>query len=499
MSDMRNALKALGAVFAVVALCAPLMLLPADDTQLAVVGGVGVTVTVPPTVVVQATIPGLETTTTTTEAAPVLPAEPAPTTTTTAAPIDITIAAAGDIVVPQSLLDSVRDTKNNSYDFAPVFAPVAPYLSKADYTVAALDPLLAGPKEGYSASPTPNAPRELAFALKQAGVDLLATANPHSLDLGWSGLVGTLDRLDAAGLAHVGTSRSQKERSTPVIEDIRGIRVAFLDYTASVAKAFSDTTTTITESNAGSSTTTEKKRTTKTTSAKTKTTSTTAKTTSTTTKGTSTATTVTTEADNKAAYAVNILDPETVRQDAMTARSWGADVVVAFLNYGTEFAEQPSAEQKQLSEDILKSGVDVILGCHAHVVQPIGHIFTIASFASYKTSSGYVAYSLGDLAPAQQTDAPEGGLIAYLHIEKLGLRAYVTGVSYLPLYFQASTDDKPAKYRVLPVLPGLEPDTDVPLTDADRQKMAETWNDARTQLYRPDENISPLSSANLGN
>ena len=62
----------------------------------------------------------------------------------------------------------------------------------------------------------------------------MATANTHSLDLGWDGVVGTLDRLDDAGLAHVGTYRSQEERNTPVIADIRGIKVAFLNYTASV-------------------------------------------------------------------------------------------------------------------------------------------------------------------------------------------------------------------------------------------------------------------------
>ena len=69
MNNMRNALKVVGAVLAVIAMCAPLMFLPVEDTQTAALGYAGVTVTVPPTVVVATTIPGLETTTTTTEVA----------------------------------------------------------------------------------------------------------------------------------------------------------------------------------------------------------------------------------------------------------------------------------------------------------------------------------------------------------------------------------------------------------------------------------------------
>jgi poly-gamma-glutamate synthesis protein (capsule biosynthesis protein) len=190
-----------------------------------------------------------------------------------------------------------------------------------------------------------------------------------------------------------------------------------------------------------------------------------------------------------------MLDLETVTQDAMTARSWGADAVVAMLNYGTEGQPEPSADQVALSEQMLNHGVDVILGYHARVAQAIGHIFT---YASWRANDKYVAYSLGDFLSAQDAEHPDSGLIAYLHLEKRELRTYVTGVSYLPLYIQAVTGENTAKYRILPVLPLLEPNTDVPLTAEDRQKMAQVWEDARSLQYRPDENISPLVPADLG-
>ncbi len=478
-AGMRNALKACGAILAVIALCAPMMFLPAEDTQPSAFGYAGVTITVPPTVVVPTTIPGLETTTTTT-APPVQPpvTNPAPsnTTTTTAGPVDVTIAAVGNVLTPPGLLKSIWNESNGSYDFDPVLAPVAPYLEDADYTLAALGPRLAGPDIGYSSPDVPNAPRELAFALRKAGVDLVGTANAHSLDLGWEGITGTLDRLDAAGLAHMGTARSSTERSTPVVVDIKGIRIGFLDYTMSVDTSL--------------------------------------------------------PAEEQKDFAVNLLDVDTVQQDAGTARAWGADIVVAMLDYGDDYEQQPSAERISLSEKILdQAGVDVIIGCHPHVIQTIGHWVPLTSSRS---NDKYIAYSVGDFLSIPQTVEVGGdsvstsGMVVYLHVRKSGLHAYLTGVSYLPLFTQVGSaatgtatvpsgqgsdattktsgpvtsaapgDEDRTVYRVLPVLPGMDPATDIPLMAEDRAKMSEIWEYARSWLYRPDERITPLSRGELG-
>jgi poly-gamma-glutamate capsule biosynthesis protein CapA/YwtB (metallophosphatase superfamily) len=431
---VRNALKALGAAVAVIALCAPLIFWPVDAAQTSALDLSAVTLTVPPTTVVGTTEPPPPTTTTT-----ATPSKPAPSTTTTTLPIRITIAAMGDVLPQMPIVNSVHDPITGSYDFGSVFAPIAPYLAKADYTVANLETRLAGPEAGYSGYPLLNSPAELAFALKAAGVDMVATANNHSLDQGWDGITGTLDRLDSAGLAHVGTYRSMQERQTPFIADIHGIRVAFLNYTASLNGLIPP--------------------------------------------------------KEQEAYAVNILDPDVVAEDAATAHLWGADVVVAMLHYGNEYEREPSQEQLEISQEILSRGVDVIIGSHPHVVQPIAHV---VQYASWTVTDRYVAYSLGNFVSAQRWRYSDSGLVAYLHMEKRGLRTFVTGVSYLPVYVQRAAEVAPVQYRVLPVLPGLEPKTDIPLTDAEKQRMAEVWEELRVQLYRPDENIAPLDPADLG-
>ena len=431
---MQKLLKALGAALAIIALCAPLIFWPVDEAQTSGMETSTATVTVPATVVVPTTLPASQTTTT--EPSPE-PTEPTSSTTTTTEPVEITVAAVGDVLTHMPIVNSVRDSKTGSYFFGPIFSPIAPYLRAADYTVANLETRLAGAAAGYSGYPLFNSPRELAYALKDIGIDLAATANNHSLDMGWNGIVKTLDNLDLAQLAHVGTYRSAKEKAEPFVVDIRGIQVGFINYTASLNGL---------------------------------------------------------PVPKDHPYAVDVLDVERVADDAATARAWGADVVIAILHYGTEYVREPSEEQVDLSRELLSRGVDVILGSHPHQVQPISHVF---EYNGWKVTDKYVAYSLGNFVSNQPWRYSDSGIVAYVHIEKRGLRAFVTGVSYLPVYVQKGRAAGKVSYRVVPVLPGLEPDTDIPLSDAQRQRMAAVWEELLPLLYSPNEGISPLDPGDL--
>lgn len=432
---MRNALKVVAVALAVIALCSPLIFLSAEDAQTSATELAQATVTVPPTVVVTTTLPPSQTTTTTTEAA----TQPSTTTTTTEAPIKIVVAAVGDVIPHMSIVDSVKDAERESYDFRPVFAPVAPYLSGADYTVANLETRFAGSDVGYSGYPLFNSPISLAYALKMAGVDLLATANNHALDYGWEGITSTLDQLDSIGMAHVGTYRSPEEKATPYVVDIQGVKVAFLDYTEWLNGL--------------------------------------------------------TPPEEHEGYAVNELDVDAVAQEAALARLYGADIVIALVHWGDEYERQPSEDQIKLARQIHSRGVDVILGSHPHVVQPIAHFF---DFEQWRVNDKYVVYSLGNFLSNQQLPGRDSGLVAYVHIEKRGLRAYVTGISYLPVYVQRSSEQVPVQFRVLPVRPWMQPDTDTVITEDDKERMNQVWDEQRDILYRPAENISTLNPADIG-
>ena len=102
-----------------------------------------------------------------------------------------TIAFTGDILMHMDLVRSGYDANTDSYDFTRVFAPVAPYLHQADYAVGNLETRMAGEERGFSGYPRFNSPDELASGLKASGFTMLATANNHSMDMGWDGIVHT--------------------------------------------------------------------------------------------------------------------------------------------------------------------------------------------------------------------------------------------------------------------------------------------------------------------
>ena len=127
-----------------------------------------------------------------------------------------TLCVAGDIVAHMPL---VADAWNGeAYDFTHLFADARRYYEAADYTTACLETTFNGPP--YSGYPQFCAPDALASGLKTVGFHLLSTASNHSMDTWYSGLVRTLDVLDAAGLEYVGTYRTQQERDTVKIIDV---------------------------------------------------------------------------------------------------------------------------------------------------------------------------------------------------------------------------------------------------------------------------------------
>ncbi len=329
---------------------------------------------------------------------------------------------------------------DGGYDFKPTFSLVAPYLSAADYTVCNLETRMAGRGYGYTSYPRFNSPAELTDALVLAGVDLCATANNHSMDKGWAGLVGTLDRLDEAGIAHVGTYRTPEEQATPFVVDIQGIKVAFINYTNLLNDNLPDKE-----------------------------------------------------------YWLNYLsDPAKAGAEAKAAREAGAEVVIAILHWGKEFMTEPSGLQKAWAlgsesyPGLLADGVDVILGAHPHVVQPAVRV-------RQETPSGakdaYVAYSMGNFLSDMQEPHADNGVIVYVHIKKTGQQVEVTGLSYMGVFIER--DGYGRNVEIVPVLPGVTPEPGASMSAARQKRIDGVWGYLTEQFYDPESNIVPLDMTKL--
>jgi poly-gamma-glutamate synthesis protein (capsule biosynthesis protein) len=249
-------------------------------------------------------------------------------------PTTLTVAAAGDLLVHLALTEQAADDAaaagRTGHDFTQVLAAVAPVLSAADLAICHLEQPLAGPDGPFTGWPRFSAPPQLADAAATAGFDTCSTASNHSLDTGMEGLARTLDYLDDAGVAHAGTARDEAAAAAPTILDVHGVPVAHLSYTFSFNGL---------------------------------------------------------PLPDGKPWAANPVDPEAILADAERARKAGAEIVIASMHWGTEYQVDADPGQLGLAQDLLAGPeIDLIVGHHAHVVQPFERI-----------GEKWVGYGMGNL------------------------------------------------------------------------------------------------------
>ena len=313
---------------------------------------------------------------------------PEPTPTPTPSPTVATLAVCGDIMSHMPVTNDAWDEGQGGYDYSPIFAQAAPYLQAADYAVANLETTLSetGPYSGYPAFKSPAA---LAGDLAEAGFDLLLTANNHCLDRGWDGLVSTLDALDGAGLAHVGTYRSAEEQTAGTIHvaDVGGISVAFLGYT------YGTNGIPLPEGRE--------------------------------------------DAVNlfNTDYTTTLPTPDTpqLEADLAAARALDTDLIAVMIHWGVEYQTTQNSYQEELADLLIANGADLVLGGHSHVPQPIEQR-TVAGWDGTERT-GFVCYSLGNFISSQVDPLTDTTAVLTLELtldHETG-EAGVTGWSYAPM------------------------------------------------------------------
>lgn len=308
-------------------------------------------------------------------------------------PITATLAVCGDVMSHSPQTNDAYDATTDTYSYMNCFQYVAPWIEQADYAVANFETTLNGPP--YSGYPQFCAPDALAYNMKEIGFDLVTTANNHSMDKGFNGVVRTLDTLDAAGLEHVGTYRTQEEFDTNngvVVADINGIQVAFLSYT------YGTNGIPVSEEND---------------------------------------------------FCINrfntdymsdcsVLDEGKLNSELSYAKSLDADLIAVMIHWGIEYQTTENAYQDQVADFLLQNGADVILGSHSHVPQPMMERTVTLADGTQKT--GFVCYSLGNFVSNQSPSTVNVNYTDTTAILNLEItkdfetgKTTVTDVSYVPL------------------------------------------------------------------
>lgn len=267
--------------------------------------------------------------------------------------------AVGDIMMHGMQIKSGYNYQTKSYSYQSFFTEVKDILSSGDWVIGNLETTLAGPESGYTGYPLFNAPATLADAIKWAGFNILTTANNHSLDRREKGLLKTLENLRDRDIYPVGTAASLAESQEILMVEKNEILMAFLAYTYGTNGI---------------------------------------------------------PIPQGKNYLVNLINEQKIIQDISKAKQKGADIVTVALHFGAEYQRLPNTQQKQLVENLVNGGADIILGSHSHVVQPY-KIFKITE-ENGETRQAVVIYSMGNFISNQTRKYTDLGVIFQVNIQK---------------------------------------------------------------------------------
>lgn len=294
-------------------------------------------------------------------------------------PDDITInmTVTGDVLCHNTNFWDAYDASTDSYDFSYVFEDIEKYFSSADIAVGTIETSFAGKEAGYSNYPTFNSPEELATDLKELGYDVMAMATNHCLDKGYKGLVSTIDELDKAGIKHIGTYKSEEDSKEILIQDVKGIKMAFLNYT------YGTNGIPIPEGKE---------------------------------------------------YSVNLIDKDKIKADIEKAKKLNADVICVNMHWGEEYRQTATQEQEELADFLFQNGVDLILGSHTHVLEPMEK--RTVTLADGTKKDGFVIYSLGNFMSGQNANYTRQSVILDIQLTKKGKDNTISidSVKYTPIY-----------------------------------------------------------------
>jgi poly-gamma-glutamate synthesis protein (capsule biosynthesis protein) len=209
-----------------------------------------------------------------------------------------------------------------------MFANVKKILSDVDLAICHLETPIAPPDEKFTTYPFFGVPSQITDAIAFAGFGRCSTASNHTMDRGVAGIDATVNALERAGVSQAGMARTPSEIE-PKVFGVNGVKVAHMSYTFSYNGL---------------------------------------------------------PAANGESWRSALINTDRILRDARQARKLGAEVVLVSMHWGNERESSPSAFQRRVADEITKTNeVDLIIGSHAHVLQPIE-----------KVNDKWVIYGLGN-------------------------------------------------------------------------------------------------------
>ena len=325
-------------------------------------------------------------------------------------PIDsmlyISMIFAGDVMGHGRQLRASYNSETNEYDFSDNYLYISGLLKSFDLAFANLEVPL-GKKGPYKGYPLFNSPPAKLIAMANGGFNVMLTANNHSNDAGKDAFINTIDFIEEQDLYQTGTFRNRLERDSlyPLIISRNGFKIAVLNYSYGT-NGIPDNYPCIT----------------------------------------------------------NTIDTAQIRKDINKAHESKPDIIISCMHWGVEYQLIENSSQRRLAQFLADAGVDLIIGSHPHVIQPIRWI------QRNDGDSILCVYSLGNFISNQRFPNTDGGLLFDIKFSKnkftneINIEEFYHHIIWV-LLTDKTTNKPHGQYYVIPVLefendsfPDLKPD-----------------------------------------
>ena len=244
---------------------------------------------------------------------------------------------------------------SNGYDYTGILKYIKPIVSEYDLAYYNQETILGGTSLGLSGYPQFNSPQQVGDAFRDAGFNLVSLATNHSMDNYYRTNGKTIKNSTeywkkyADTVIAAGSYNSQEDRDEIIVKEVNGIKYGFLSYT---------------EQTNGISVPSGK------------------------------------------SYLVNVYSKDKVKKDILAYKD-KVDAIIVAMHWGSEYTHVPTTSEKEAAKYLASLGVNLIIGCHPHVIQPMTYI-----------GDTLVVYSLGNFVSNQDTVAKLTGLMASANIVK---------------------------------------------------------------------------------
>ena len=325
-----------------------------------------------------------------------------------------TILSTGDLLMHKKVINSGKQ-EDGSYDFESIFRYIAPYTGKADYAVANLETTLCGTDKGfaYSGNPKFNCPDALVDSARDAGFDMLLTANNHSMDTTIVGYKRTLEVVREKGLATLGTYLTADEQKWTML-DINGIKIGVMCFCYS--DGFAPNGNPVLNYN---------------------------------------------EVPEPGLLSYFTYDklPEFYAQvqtylDEMKAA--GVEATLVYMHWGEEYKLSANKDQQAMAQKLCDMGIDAIVGSHPHVLEPV-------DLLQSTTDPGHatvVLYSLGNAVSNQRKEemttlttgeTEDGALFSVTFAKYPDGTVCLDAVELIPTWVNMHANNGKTEYNIIPL------------------------------------------------